>query len=165
VTAGGTLALAALLALAACSGTLRFDDHSIDAAPVPPDAAAEGPVNCADNRCGFVGGPCTPTQCNWECPQLKSCSGTCGASCSADCEEDSSCMLTAGQQAALKCEAGARCSFVVGPASTVECQGDSDCGARCISDCSLTCAAGAVCTLACGPTAPLRSVTRSARCP
>jgi hypothetical protein len=54
---------------------------------------------------------------------------------------------------------------VVGPASTVECQGDSDCGARCISDCSLTCAAGAVCTLACGPTAPLRSVTRSARCP
>lgn len=168
MTARGALGLVALLILATCSGTLRFDDHSIDAAPPPPatqDAAAERPANCANDRCGFVGGPCSDTQCNWECPPLKSCSGSCGASCTADCEENSSCMLSAGQKAVLKCEEGSRCSFVVGPASTVECHGDSDCGTRCLADCSLSCAAGAVCSLACGATAPLRSITRTARCP
>jgi hypothetical protein len=156
VRRGGTAlaALPALLLLTTCSGTLRFDDHSID-------AGASG----GNERGTFVGDPCTSEGCEWECPALASCSGKCGLSCSADCEENSTCMLSAEQDARLRCERGARCSFVVGAGSSVECQASSDCGARCLSGCSLACSAGAICTLACGPTAPLAPASGMSRCP
>ncbi len=147
-----------------CSSTLRFDDHSIEAG-APADAAMERPGNCATESCGFTGGPCRTSSCSLECPQLKSCSGSCGPSCSVHCEENSTCMLSTGDSASLRCEEGSRCSFQVGRSSSIECDRDSDCGTRCLSSCSLTCAPGAVCTLACGSVAPLAPVSGSASCP
>jgi hypothetical protein len=158
------LVLWSALALAACSSTFRFDDHSIEAG-APADAPVENPSSCTADRCGFNGAPCGAGSCRLECPHFGSCSGSCGAACSADCEEDSSCMLAAGDDADLRCEDRARCSFQVGRSSTVQCDRGADCGTRCLSSCSLTCAPDAVCTLGCGPSAPLVRVTGSASCP
>jgi hypothetical protein len=162
------LALWAAIAGGSCSSTIRFDDHSIEAgapADAPVDVSLEHPGNCATETCGFTGSPCRPGSCSLECPQLKSCSGSCGPSCSVDCEENSSCMLTTGDSASLQCEVGARCSFEVGRSSCIECDGGSVCGTRWLSSCSLTCAPGAVCTVGCGSVAPLLPVTGSASCP
>jgi hypothetical protein len=168
-------ALLALAALAACSSTFRFDEHSLarqdgssdsgqDVAP-PVEAADAPPNECPSGSCGFMGAPCSGRGCQLECPYFRNCSGSCGELCNADCEEDSSCMLTAGERASLKCEERARCSLVVGGGSRVECERNSDCGVRCLGACTLRCEPGAVCSLGCGPSAPLATVGGDATCP
>jgi hypothetical protein len=167
---GAFVALALLTA--ACHGTFRFDEHSVDAgvtqdAPgrleaggVDPDRGREDA--CPELGCGFR--TCTHAGCDVECPPGGTCSGSCGSSCSAECDPDSTCVLTAAESASLACER-ARCTFVVGPSGSVKCTAGSRCDLRCLGKCSLTCAAGATCMLACGAAPPLAPTSGSAGCP
>jgi hypothetical protein len=149
----------------ACSGTFRFDDHSIPSGDGGADATAESPAGCDGDECGFIGQPCGSASCLLHCPHGEVCTGRCDSACTADCEEDAICTLTAGEGADLECEAGARCSFVAGRASLIDCRTDSDCGTRCLESCTLSCAPTAICALACGASASLMTVSGTAACP
>ena len=162
-------------ATAACSGTFRFDDHSIpaDAAATPDggldgvdavDAASEKPAVCSGGACGFLGEPCAGDECLLHCPHGKICTGRCQSECIADCEENSICTLTADESGDLECEPGARCSFVVGRGTRVECRSTSDCGTRCLGNCTIDCAADATCALACGETDALAVFSGTSGC-
>jgi hypothetical protein len=158
---------------AGCSGTFRFDDHSIaadgggaiDATDGRDDATSERPSSCDAPECEFLGQPCGSESCLLHCPHEKTCTGRCQSECTADCEENSICTLTTGGEADLQCEANARCSFIVGRASRIECRVGSDCGARCLGSCTLSCNAGATCALACGENAALAPASGTAGCP
>ena len=156
----------------ACSGTFRFDDHSLprDAGGASDslrgaDAMSDGSAVCDAGTCDFIGQPCGGDDCTLHCPHGNSCTGLCESGCTADCEENSICSLTAGQGADLECEPDARCSFVVGRAGRIECRSDSDCGTRCLESCTISCAPGATCALACGDTQPFATVSGMATCP
>jgi hypothetical protein len=156
-------------ATVACSGTFRFDDHSIatDAGGTPDsavDAAGERSAACTTSACEFLGEPCVSDECLLHCPHGKICTGRCQSKCTADCEENSLCTLTTEDNADLECEPGARCSFVVGRATRVECRSTSDCGTRCLGNCTIVCAADATCALACGETDPLAVVSGTTGC-
>ena len=173
----GVWVLFAGLATAACSGTIRFDDHSIarqdaghdagDAAVDTrgDDASSERPGWCDATTCDFLGQPCGSSSCLLHCPHGKTCSGRCESGCTADCEENAVCTLTTGEGADLECEPEARCSFIVGRASRIECRAQSDCGTRCLGNCTVSCAADATCALACGDAAPMARVSGVADCP
>ncbi len=131
--------LAAVLAVIACRGQIRFDDHSADGA-----TAAEG---CPNDRCGFVTEHCGRDGCELECHEGDTCAGSCGPSCLVECESDARCFVTTGEDSTVRCGSGSRC--------TVQCQGP----------CAVSCGSAASCLLACpGETTP-HPVSGMASCP